>query len=580
MKTVFSDEQILDNATQGIIATDKKGRIVFLNDRAAGIIGLSKSEITGADFSGFLPATGVFLEMSLKTGTAVQSQFVKGKAHDLVVSIKLIKHDGKVRGSVCSLEELKNLEAVAKAFDTYNALYRQLKAVFDASPDGIWVCDGDGIVLNVNPASEKFLGINCYEMIGKNMKDLVAQGVIDRSATIEALSSKRQVNIMQYVAKVKKHLLLTGTPVFNDAGNVEMVVAHERDITRLNSLMKELEVSRSVTEKYKDELAELSMLELKRQEVVAESDKMRQVLRFALKLGNLESSNIMILGESGTGKGLLSKFIHKNSKRKKKPFIQINCAALPETLLEAELFGYEKGAFTGARQQGKVGLFELAQGGTLFLDEIGDLPLSVQAKLLTYLDDHEIMHLGGLKSIKIDCIVIAATNRDLETLVKQKKFRQDLYYRLNTFMIKIPPLRERREDIFELASFSLKKYNQEYKFTKRLSPRALEALQSYPFPGNVRELKSVMKKAVVMSESDLLDEFILNQLGGSTDGWADTVKNKSHAGDLNRKLDEVEMEILKSAATHCKSTRQMARFLGISQPSVVRKLKKHKLKIK
>jgi len=580
MKSVFSNEQILDNATQGIIATDKKGRIVFLNDRAAGIIGLKKKKIIGAYFSTFLPATGIFLEMSLKSGEPVTSQYVKGKAHDLVISVNLMRHDGKIKGAVCSLEELKDLEAIAKAFDSYNALYRQLKAVFDASPDGIWVCDGDGTVLNVNPASEKFLGINSYEMVGKNMKDIVAQGVVDRSATLEALATKRQVNVMQYVSKVKKHLLLTGTPIMDDDGNIELVVANERDITKLNDLMKELEVSRSVTEKYKDELAELSMLELKKQEVVAESEKMRQVLRFALKLGNLESSNIMILGESGTGKGLLAKFIHKNSKRKKKPFIQINCAALPESLLEAELFGYEKGAFTGARQQGKMGLFELAQGGTLFLDEIGDLPLSVQAKLLTYLDDHEIMHLGGLKPIKIDCIVVAATNRNLDLLVKQKKFRQDLYYRLNTFTINIPPLRERREDIFELANYSLKKYNKEYSFTKRLSPHALEALQSYPFPGNVRELKSVMKKAVVMSESDTLDGFILNQLGGGADSWADVVKNEPRFSDLNQKLDEVEMEILKNAATHCKSTRQMARYLGISQPSIVRKLKKYKIKLK
>ena len=233
----------------------------------------------------------------------------------------------------------------------------------------------------------------------------------------------------------------------------------------------------------RDKLAELSLLELKDQEIVAEDKKMRQVLYLALKLAHLSASDILILGESGTGKGLLAKFIHKNSHRNKKPFIQINCATLPENLLEAELFGYEKGAFTGARQEGKAGLFELANEGTLFLDEIGDLPHSLQAKLLKYLDDHEVMRLGGLKSNKIDCTIIAATNRELEGLVQQKRFRRDLFFRLNTFTIRIPPLRERIDDIFELVSFYMQKYGKVYRLNRRISPDALKVLQAYPFPG-------------------------------------------------------------------------------------------------
>jgi transcriptional regulator with PAS, ATPase and Fis domain len=273
----------------------------------------------------------------------------------------------------------------------------------------------------------------------------------------------------------------------------------------------------------------------------------------------------------------LAKFIHKSSKRKKNPFIQINCPALPESLLEAELFGYEKGAFTGAREQGKVGLFELAQEGTLFLDEIGDLPFSVQAKLLKYLDDHEIMRVGGTKPKIVDCTIIAATNRDLETLTKKRKFRQDLFYRLNTFIIRIPPLRERPEDILELVKYFLRKYNRAYKLRTRISPKALEVLQTHPFSGNVREVQNLLKKAVVMSDNEVLDEFILKTLESGVEKLTRADIQKGHKLNLTEELLTFEKEILENAIARCKSTREVASYLGISQPTVVRKMKKHGL---
>ena len=268
-----------------------------------------------------------------------------------------------------------------------------------------------------------------------------------------------------------------------------------------------------VTEKYKQEITELSMLELKKNDICAESEEMRQVIKVAFKIAKIGVSYILILGETGTGKNLMAKFLHKNSQRMNKPFVQINCAALPETLLEAELFGYEKGAFTGAKDEGKIGLFELAHEGTIFLDEIGELPFSVQAKLLKYLDDNEVMRLGGVKPKKVDCMVISATNRDLESLTKKDKFREDLLYRLNTFTIQIPPLKERPEDIFELTKHYLQVYNKEFKQEKRISADVMQVLQSYPFTGNVRELKNIIKKAVVLSDEANLDDVFLKSLG-------------------------------------------------------------------
>ena len=392
--------------------------------------------------------------------------------------------------------------------------------------------------------------------------------------TDEVIQTKRVVSQLQHVKNTKKTVLCTGIPVFDRNGQVSMVVINERDITQLEALKIQLEETRKEKDRYKSELTELSMLELQRQKVVSESDQMREILKTALKLAHLEVTDILFLGESGTGKGLLAKFVHNNSKRKKKPFIQINCAALPENLLEAELFGYEKGAFSGAREEGKPGLFELAHEGSLFLDEIGELPFSVQAKLLKYLDER----LGGIKPKSIDCIIIAATNQDIEQLVNQKKFRKDLFYRLNILTIKIPPLRERPEDIFELANSFLRHYNRKYKQKKKLNPLALSLLQSYSFPGNVRELKNIIKKAVVMSEGDVIDTVILSSIGKEVleDRWEVRGSDKK-INNLVDMLSALEKEMLKNAMRHCKSTREMARFLNISQPTVVRKLKKHSL---
>ncbi len=570
-------EQIINSTNNGIIATDVSGTIVYINQQAEKMLGCNAEKHTGIFISELLPITGPQVMECLKTGTSKWGHHVIGEKLDMVLNITLIRQGKKIDGTVCNFQDMKQLKISPDGMESSSYLNQQLKTIFKASHDGIWVCDGQGKVIDINEASEKLNGIHAKDIIGKNVTDLVNGGLFDRSVTLEVLETKRQVSVIQKIKRTKKILLATGTPAFDDEGNIFLVVVNERDMTQLNAIQKQLEQSRMVTEKYKDKLAELSLLELKDQEIVAEDKKMRQVLYLALKLAHLSASDILILGESGTGKGLLAKFIHKNSHRNKKPFIQINCATLPENLLEAELFGYEKGAFTGARQEGKAGLFELAHEGTLFLDEIGDLPHSLQAKLLKYLDDHEVMRLGGLKSNKIDCTIIAATNRDLEGLVQQKRFRRDLFFRLNTFTIRIPPLRERIDDIFELVSFYMQKYGKAYRLNRRISPDALKVLQAYPFPGNVRELKNILKKAVVMSENESVDEVIHQSLSADA-GHCVTPSINAHQGKgMTDQIFDVEKEILQNAMTRCKSTREMARYLKISQPTVVRKLKKHRL---
>ena len=413
----ITHKQILNASSNGVIATDATGRIIFINTQAEKILKFDKNKISGIYISDVLPLTGPLVIKCLKSANPQLGRKILGKHIGLVVNITPIQIDSQLKGAVCCFQGMREFEIVAKKLESYKNLNKQLETIFKSSSDGIWVCDGKGKVININSASARLNCIKAKDVLGKNISDLVAKGLFDRSVTLEVLETKRQVSVMQYINRTNKYILATGTPTFDENGKVSLVVVNERDMTQLNSVREELEQTYMITEKIKSELTELNLFELRNQEIVAESKAMRQLVRVALKLASIEASNVLILGETGTGKGLFAKFIHKNSNRREKQFIQINCAALPESLLEAELFGYEKGAFTGAREQGKVGLFELAHKGTLFLDEIGDLPLQLQAKLLKYLDDYEIMLFGGIKSIKISCSLLLQKTGNLRSLL-------------------------------------------------------------------------------------------------------------------------------------------------------------------
>jgi len=460
---------------------------------------------------------------------------------------------------------------------SYAELNRQLNLIMDCSADGIWVLDHETRVLNINKAAESLNAIKAQDVIGKKVIELVDEGLFDRAISPEVLRKREQVTIYEKTKKTNKLLLYTGTPSFDDQGDIAYIVVNERDVTQLNTLREQLEQSRMIAEKFKDELIWKSVLDFKAQGIVADSQEMRQIMDTALKLARFEASNVLLLGKSGTGKGLLAKFIHQNCNRKNNPFIQINCAALPEALLETELFGYEKGAFTGASEQGKVGLFELAHRGVLFLDEIGDLPLPLQAKLLKYLDDHQIIRLGGTRSQRIDCMVIAATNRNLDKRGREGKFRQDLLFRLNTFTVKIPTLAERPADILELVNHYLKKYNEAYHQKKRISQKGYGALLQYSFPGNVRELKNILKRAAVMCESEVLDDFIAESLPQNEPTAKRPDKKSIKLLKLADAVQKVERDLFKTARARCRTTRAMAAVLGVSHATVVRKMQKYGL---
>ena len=465
--------------------------------------------------------------------------------------------------------------------DKFSLLYQKLKWKFDAvlesSDDGIWILDGATNVININKAAERLNKIQAIDIVGKSAFDLMDNNLFERSVALEVLETGKQVSMVEKTKRTDKILLYTATPVFDEMGNIELIVVNERDISRLTSLQKQLEQSEMAREKYRDKLVENNFSDFQKQGIIGHSKAMQQILNAALRLSHIGVSDILILGESGTGKGLLSNFIHQNSSRAKKPFVQVNCAALPETLLEAELFGYEKGAFTGAREQGKIGLFEVAHQGTLFLDEIGDMSLQLQAKLLTYLDNQQITRIGATKPRKIDCAVIAATNRNLDDLIQQKQFREDLYHRLNTFMLKIPPLRQRPEDIFELAHYYLKKYNKKYHQKRTITQKGLSALQNFSFSGNVRQLKNIFKQVVVMNETNLLDDNIMQacqEIGSRDDFTADLIDSRP---GLIETVETIEKELLLKTMKTCKTVRKMAEALKVSHVTVLRKMKKYQL---
>ena len=563
----FLPEDVLRGFGQGIIAVDLGGHIVSANEQAKRLLGLEAGYDCGHPLPDSLPEIRQRLRACLDGAPPSPPFIVNTRGRFLHMDTCAIRRNGRIAGAAALFSETGPSALPAPEIP--------LRAVLDSVSEGIWICDGEGMILDINKESQRLNSVEARDYIGRSISCIIDEGLVDHSVTLDVLRYKRQSSIIQRITKTGKQLLVTGSPVFDENGNISMVVVNERDVTELNTLREGLQNARKVEEKFRSELAELSMLELRQKDIVAESPAMRHALHALLKLAHADASRILILGESGTGKGLLAKFLHQNSPRAKKTFIPINCPAVPENLFEAELFGYEKGAFTGALKQGKAGLIELAKGGTLFLDEVGDIPFSVQAKLLKYLDDHELRRLGGAESQKVECGVVAATNCDLERLVEQKRFRKDLFYRLNTFIVRIAPLRERREDIFGLAEFYLANFNSRHGKSKRLSSRAMRLLESHEYPGNVRELVGLIQKAFVMSEGDDLTDALEEALGSSTAVGSSRADGAPRT--LTETTDQASIRLLQQAMARCRTTREMAAFLGVSQSTVVRKLGKYGL---
>ena len=426
-----------------------------------------------------------------------------------------------------------------------------LEIVFDNLYNGIYIVDGTGMTIGVNRTFEEMSGFTNSELAGRNLFDLVGpDNYFSGSASLLVLERKSPVTAT-YSTSTNRKLLVKGRPIFNAAGEIDYIINTIWDLTVVQySQTIDADTARNQL--------------LSEDELLTCSSRMMDVIDLALRVA-VTDSTILLTGESGVGKSLLAKTIHRSSERKQYPLMQINCAAIPENLIEAELFGYEAGAFTGADAKGKAGLLEMARGGTVFLDEISELPLHLQSKLLGVIQDREFYRVGGRQVQQVDIRLIAATNRNLAELVNQGQFREDLYYRLNVVPIHLPPLRERREDIPTLIRHFTDKFNRKYNSYKKFSEYMINQLVALPWKGNIRELENVVERSIVTTAGELItgDTSVLPGLG----------EKISSGMGLKEMLAAHEKDILLQAREQYGTTRRIAAALGISQASAARKLK-------
>ena len=445
------------------------------------------------------------------------------------------------------------------------------KMVLEGSYDGICIVDGNANLVWMNSAYEKIAGLKEVDVIGKNLKELVEKGAMSCACSLLALEKKKVVTLEQ-VFRNGKRATVTSTPLFDEVGKIQMVVVNVRDISDIYRMQRKLEERFRQNQRYREEIDVIRQYLNSHTDLIATDPEMLNLLRVVKRAANMDTT-ILLRGETGVGKERIAAYIHQNSLRKHQKFIKVNCATIPDSLAESELFGYEKGAFTGAKKEGKMGLFEAADGGTIFLDEVGDLPLTTQIKLLRVLQEKEVIRVGGQTAKKIDVRILAATNRDLKAMVDNKMFRADLYYRLNVFPVMIPPLRYRRGDIRPLAESVLKELNQKYNLNKEISQAAFADMLEYDWPGNVRELRNVLERAYIMSNEK---KILADDLGISGNHPAKQLraeKEMQEPMNLKGMLEKIELEYLDAAYQAKGNIREAARFVEMDPTTFARRRK-------
>lgn len=441
-----------------------------------------------------------------------------------------------------------------------------LRAIFYAD-DGVTVASGELELLLLNETYASIVGVEGSKLIGRKTTSLVEQGVFEKSVAEMATEAKQQKTVVQNQNNGKT-VLNTAKPILNEDGKVHRVVSTIRDMPMLKDLYDDLLKQKKLLEGYK----QTYNIRMKKYlgDIIAESNKMRDIVRFTQRIASNDST-VLILGESGVGKGIIADLIHDVSHRSDNHKVSINCGAIPEQLLESELFGYSKGAFTGANREGKIGLLEAAEGGTVILDEIGELPLSLQPKLLTFLETGMISKVGSTEMKKVDSRIIAITNQDLQKMVGEGRFREDLYYRLNVIPIVIPPLRERREDILPLMLHFLNKYNRKNGSNKTITPELLDKLQNYDWPGNIRQLRNTIERLAVLSSDNKIS---VNDLGEMEliNNNINIAKETDWPVNLLEITQGIEESYIKKALSKGGSIREAAKLLGITPSMLYRKM--------
>lgn len=536
----------------GILVVDANGSIYYQNNKASDIL----NEYGKTHKSANIP-----LDLLKALNKSSMKKIVLSGNNEIFVRLMIVDHPegNEIYGIVFYDSEY------ARSYAS-NLDMGECESILDSTQDAIFIDDMYGNTQWINKACEQLYEIKREDILGQNIDDLERDGIFSPSVAKLVFKNKEQATIL-HSNKSGKKILTTGTPILDKKGDIYKVISTSRDITELIYLKNQLE-------DIQNKLGELREQQLENiGNFIVKSEKMQEVAYLAKRLAQIDST-VLITGESGVGKGEIAKFIHMSGDRKDMPFVNVNCGAIPEALLESELFGYEHGAFTGSKKQGKIGLFQLAQHGTIFLDEIGELPLNLQVKLLHVIQDKEIKMVGGIKNISVDVRIIAATNRDLMAMVREKKFREDLFYRLNVVPIHILPLRERAEDIIPLTRYFLEKYNKKFNMEKRIDPNTMALLIKYQWPGNVRELENIIERLLIITCGDIilpqnLPNYFVNTIENSTDIAIPSMMSLKDA------TEELEKQIILNAVKKYKTTREIAKALKVSQPTIVRKMSKY-----
>jgi len=548
---------ILQSIHNGIIAIDMAGQITHFNLAAQNITGIPARDALGRNlrdlFSGLDP------EAILTAGVHKQRL---GRSM-VIIKGNTITKEGNNLGTVFVIQDVSELEEISKELDAIKTQARELESIVESSSDGILVTDENGTILyeNLNFTST----LSLFDFAHKEFEANSHISHTDKTLyeLFLAVTKSREQVTRVYTHETGKELIIRITPILAE-DKLLRVIINLKDITEINKLREE-------AIRNSQEIRELRALQFADGDIVVKSARMLKIISLAKRVAVVDST-VLITGESGVGKEVVAREIHLNSSRSSEAFIQINCGAIPDSLLEAELFGYEKGSFTGADREGRIGMLELANKGTLLLDEIGELPLNLQVKLLRAIQENEIYRLGGRKAIKLDVRIIAATNKDLAKMVRENRFREDLYYRLNVVPINIPPLRERKEDILPLAISFLNKINSKYNRHCKFSQEVCFLFEQYPWPGNVRELKNITERLIIMSEEEMISaSYLPESFGQMNKIGSDQDDDSAEIMPLYLAKENIEAILIKKAMDKYGSLRPASKALGISHSTLLRK---------
>lgn len=561
------EEFALNAAHNGIIVIDKDALVTFCNDAACQLIGISREKMLGNKLKDVIPETE--LDKVLKEGIPQLHQQVQLKDRVIISNRTPLVNNGKIVGAVAVFEDVTELKEALRELTTTKEFLQKLETGLEHLPEGIIMVDTKGYITSITNSYCDFLGVKKEEVVGKHVTEVientrmheVVQTGIPEIGDMQRINDK-DVVVMRIPIRVNDEIV----------GAIGQLMF--QDVSDLTKLAAKLQMAEKKLEYYKQEYQRWQRSRYSINNIIGKSPEINKLKDMVKKVAQYHST-ILLRGESGTGKELIAHAIHEASSRKTGSFVRVNCAAIPKELLEAELFGYEEGSFTGAKKKGKPGKFELAEGGTIFLDEIGDMPLEMQVKLLRVLQEKEVERLGGTSVIPVDARVIASTNRNLEQMIAQKTFRYDLYYRLNVVTMLLPNLREVREDIVSITDYMIEQLNEEFGTRiEGITDEVKNLFLSYNWPGNVRELKNALERAVNVIEGtririkDLplyLQEF-------------DQQPYRTLAGDsvLNKEIETAEKKAIISALKKTNYNKlKTAQLLDVHRATLYRKMQKH-----